>query len=313
LARSPVLIIAEKELSDAVRSKRLWALMAVLLMLYGMMVFVLGFGRVQVTVGEKGEVRQAMTIDPLTQILLGLSASIGFVAPLVGLALGYDAISGEREKGTIRLLLARPIFRDQVINGKALGALATIALALGLSTLILVGLSSALLGATLDLDLVCRVTLYVLLAILLSFVYYSLSLLVSALTRRASRSLMISLLLWMVFTFVIPLVGFLVATAVVGPMPPPENEEAYMEWVKKVADISSTINAVTPNTHFSEVADKLLTARTTVKEFAERIEAIPETVADVLFHGWVNIAALVLYTAIPYAISYAVFTASERE
>ena len=308
MASNPILVIAEKEFADAVRSKRLWGLTIVMLALFALMIFSFTMGQAQVTVSG-----EAVRIDPVTQILIGLTASVGLVAPLLGLSLGYDAISGEREKGTIRLLLSRPIYRDQVINGKSLSALATITFALGLSAMVLVGLSSVMLGAALDLDLVVRIVLYVLLAVLLAFVYYSVSLLISAASRRSSRSLMLSLLVWILFTFVIPLIGFFVAMTMVGPMPPTENEEAIREWTKRVAEITESINLVVPNTHFSKIADNLLRARIKLGEMFEEFETVPTTIGEVFLHGWVNLAVLILYAVAPYAASYAIFTSSEKE
>lgn len=308
MASSPILVIAEKEFADAVRSKRLWGLTIVMLALFGLMIFSFTMGQTQIT--AEGEV---VRIDPVTQILIGLTASINLVAPLLGLSLGYDAISGEREKGTIRLLLSRPIYRDQVINGKSLSALVTITFALGLSTMVLVGLSSVMLGAALDLDLMARITLYVLLAVLLAFVYYSISLLISTASRRSSRSLMLSLLVWILFTFVIPLIGFFVAMTMVGPMPPAENEEAIREWTRRVAEITENINLVVPNTHFSKIADNLLRARIKLGEMFGEFETVPTTIGEVFLHGWVNLAVLILYAVAPYAASYAIFTSSEKE
>jgi len=308
MASNPILVIAEKEFSDAVRSKRLWGLTIVMLALFGLMIFSFTMGQTRETAGG-----EAVRIDPVTQILLSLTASINLVAPLLGLSLGYDAISGEREKGTIRLLLSRPIYRDQVINGKSVSALITMAFTLGLSTMVLVGLSSIVLGAALDLDLVVRITLYVLLAVLLAFVYYSISLLISTASRRSSRSLMLSLLVWILFTFVIPLVGFLIAMTMVGPMPPAENEEAIREWTKRVAEITENINLIVPNTHFSKIADNLLRARTRLGEMFGEFETVPTTIGEVFLHGWVNLAVLILYAVAPYAASYAIFTSSEKE
>ncbi len=302
---SPVRVIAEKEFADAVRSKRLWGLTAVMLTLFGLMIF--SFGLSARMGGEQ-------ILDPLSQILLSLQTSVSTIAPLLGLALGYDAISGEREKGTLRLILSRPIYRDQVINGKAVGAVLTLAFAIGLATMVLVGCSSILLGASLDLDLVLRIVIYVLLTILLAFTYYSISLLISSFSRRSSRSLILSILVWILFSFVIPLIGFLFATSVVGPVPPPDDTEAFREWTRRVAEITEMFNMVRPDYHFSEVATKLIIARAQfATEVVSELEALPSTIGEVFVHGWVNLVVLVLYALVPYIASYAVFTSTEKE
>jgi len=107
---SPVFIIAEKEFGDAVRSKRLWGMTIVLVALFALMVFSLS---IQATLQSDASQQQIVILDPLSKILVSLSSAISFVAPLLGLSLGYDAISGEREKGTMKFLLVRPVFRDR--------------------------------------------------------------------------------------------------------------------------------------------------------------------------------------------------------
>ena len=48
---------------------------------------------------------------------------IGLVGPLLGLAFAFDAINGERARGTLPRLLSQPIHRDDVINGKFVAGL----------------------------------------------------------------------------------------------------------------------------------------------------------------------------------------------
>lgn len=46
---------------------------------------------------------------------------MGIFGSLLGVLLGADAINRELSKGTIKVLLGHPVYRDQVINGKFLG------------------------------------------------------------------------------------------------------------------------------------------------------------------------------------------------
>ncbi len=43
------------------------------------------------------------------------------IGAIIGIVIGFDAISGEREKGTLRFLLTQPLYRDTLINGKLPG------------------------------------------------------------------------------------------------------------------------------------------------------------------------------------------------
>src|SRR5690625_5252173 len=48
---------------------------------------------------------------------------VTFLGPLLGIALGFDAINSERTNGTLPRLMAQPIPRDYVINAKFIAAL----------------------------------------------------------------------------------------------------------------------------------------------------------------------------------------------
>ena len=58
-------------------------------------------------------------------------ALAALLVPLVGIAFGFDGINSERAQGTLSRLLAQPIHRDDVINGKFAAGIAVIALMLG--------------------------------------------------------------------------------------------------------------------------------------------------------------------------------------
>ncbi len=73
-------------------------------------------------------------------------AFVGFLGPLVGLAMGFDAINGEYARGTLSRVLSNPIFRDSVINGKFLAGVTTVAVMLISIALLLGGLGLRLIG-----------------------------------------------------------------------------------------------------------------------------------------------------------------------
>ena len=59
---------------------------------------------------------------------------INFLGPLLGIALGFDAVNSEQNKGTLSRMLSQPIHRDCIINAKFVAALIVIGIMLfGLS------------------------------------------------------------------------------------------------------------------------------------------------------------------------------------
>ena len=126
------------------------------------------------------------------------------VLSMLALLFSYDAISGEREGGTLALMLSNPVSRDQVILGKYLGNMAV------LSFLVLAGFLSALIlmlrSTSADLRALEWVRMGVILV--LSLVYLSgfllLGMLVSARVSRSSTGLILLFFLWVVLVMLTP-------------------------------------------------------------------------------------------------------------
>lgn len=65
----------------------------------------------------------------LTVTIVSLSSLSIYLLPLIALLLGFDAIVGEKERGTLLLMLSYPVSRWQVVLGKFLGHAAILAFA----------------------------------------------------------------------------------------------------------------------------------------------------------------------------------------
>src|SRR5579871_4912988 len=128
--------VFRKELADHFSSKRFVILF--------LLVMISGIGAAYVAAQSiRDELRTANATSSVFLLLFtasngNLPSFIGFLGPLVGLALGFDAINGEQALGTLSRLLAQPIYRDSVINGKFLAGLTTIAVMLVCITLLAV-------------------------------------------------------------------------------------------------------------------------------------------------------------------------------
>ena len=73
----------------------------------------------------------APEIHTLT-ILSNLIEYVSMVGAILAVILGYNTLNEERESGSLKLILTRPVFRDQFILGKLLGNAAVLAVLLSL-------------------------------------------------------------------------------------------------------------------------------------------------------------------------------------
>jgi ABC-2 type transport system permease protein len=98
--------VARKDFEDAVRSKMLWSLMGLLVLIVGI-IYVAIWWNVD---------------DPEPVDIVGAATAIfQLIVPLVALIAGYLSIVGERRSGSIKVLLSLPPDRRDVVFGKLLG------------------------------------------------------------------------------------------------------------------------------------------------------------------------------------------------
>lgn len=194
-----VLALAGKEFRDRLRNR--WVLaVAVVFALFSLLIAY--FGGAQS--GEVGFRGIGVTVASLTSLAI-------YLVPLIALLLGFDAIVGERERGTLDLLLSLPITRAEVLLGKYAG----LAAALALSTL--VGFGAALLPLWASLDLAgLRLYLgFVFSTLLLGLAFLSLAVMISVISRERARASGAAIGVWfgLVLVFDLALLGLLVASA----------------------------------------------------------------------------------------------------
>lgn len=135
---------------------------------------------------------------------LDWSFIIGTLFSLYAILLGYNAISGEREDGTLRLVLANPVGRVRLLTAKYLSIASAVGAALLAGALISLVLVSVLAPQALTAANLARVGLVFLIALAYVSLFVFLSLLISALIPRSSLALLALLAAWVLFSVVIP-------------------------------------------------------------------------------------------------------------
>lgn len=195
---SPVLVLAGREFRERLRHR--WVL-AVALVFTVFSLVIAYFGAAQQ--GQVGLGSLEFTIASLVSLVI-------YLIPLIALLLGFDAIVGERERGSLDLLLALPITRMELLLGKYLG----LAAALTVSTLAGFALVAALLYHRFGWAGLLPYGGFMFSSVLLGLAFLSLAVLVSVLVRERTRASGLAIALWFLFVLVFDLVllGVLVGT-----------------------------------------------------------------------------------------------------
>ena len=129
---------------------------------------------------------------------------VTIIMSLLALLFSYDAITGERQRGTLRLVIANSISRTKVLFGKFIGGAASLLIPFILS--LLVGTLYISINPSIQWDSSAWAELAFLTAASITFImlFYLLGLMVSTFSRYSAISILNCLFLWVLLILVIP-------------------------------------------------------------------------------------------------------------
>jgi len=127
-----------------------------------------------------------------------------YIISFICLAFSYNAFSGEKVKGTLKLILSNPMSRGTLILGKLTGLLICIVVPLVIGflfNLLIIIINPNLIMTASDL---ATVGLFFLLAVFFIIINLLLGFLISTLTSRPIHSLNLLLIVWILLAIIIP-------------------------------------------------------------------------------------------------------------
>lgn len=163
--------------------------------------------------------RSPAAMEPLSALFapLDFTAVVRIVLALFVLLLTYDAVSGEKERGTLRLLSSFPMPRYVLVLSKAVGAAVVVSVALVPPLLLCTGLLPVAIGSSLDGSLLARVGILVGGFLLYLIVTSFAGLLGSSLASRSSTSLLLLMGYWVAGVVLLPRVSLVAAELLRSP------------------------------------------------------------------------------------------------
>ncbi len=159
--------------------------------------------------------------------------------PLVVIALSYELLAGERERGTLAMLLSQPITQRSLVLGKALARAVLVSLVTLLSGLIGLWLAGADLSAP---SAWLHVLWYALLLVAWAFIWFTAAVAVNSRGGNSASNALALIGIWLVVVVVIP---GLSAVAVDSVYPAPSAIELISEAREAAQEIESELNDVT--------------------------------------------------------------------
>ena len=131
-------------------------------------------------------------------VRIDFTTVVAILLSFLAIVLGYDAICGERERGTLQLLLANSVPRSTVVLGKLIGGLLSIWIPLALAFVVALLILLANPDVTFTGDDWFRLIGLFLISCLFLGQVFALSLAVSACSRDSATSLIVCLFFWLI-------------------------------------------------------------------------------------------------------------------
>jgi ABC-2 type transport system permease protein len=301
--------VALKEAADHLTSVRMHLVMLLVLLTAGGAIY-----------GAIGQIKNTTAADRFLFLRLFTTAQdplpsfvafLGFLLPLVAIALAFDAINGEYGRRTMSRILAQPIYRDAVLTGKFLGGLIVLSICLITLWLLMTGLGILFLGLPPSGEEVARGLAFLFASLVYSGVWLAVALLFSTVFRSPATSALAALTLWLLFSIFWSMITPLIANAF-----SPVN---LLDQASQIANMTldNNVARVSPNTLYGEMTLGLLNpnTRTFGVIFMSQLKGavlgspLPFTQSALLI--WPQLAGLLATMLVVFTIAYVTFQRQE--
>lgn len=306
----PFRVIVYKEISDHVRSWRFTILVAlIVLTCIGSVISALsGLSKAPNT--GPGDFFFLKLFSVSDGSLPSFFVFIGFLGPLLGIGLGFDALNSEHNKGTLSRVLSQPIHRDYLINAKFTAALIVISIMLFALGFLVMGSGLIAIGIPPMAEEFLRIIIFLLLSFIYVAFWLNLSIFFSIRFRQPATSALASIAVWLFFTVFYPIMVSLLSRAM-------EPSLASPSWYPVLyTNLVKGLTFLMPNQLFSEATTTLLVP--TVKSLGPlSMEQIygslpgPLPLGQSLLIVWPQVTGLLAATILCFVMSYISFMKRE--
>src|SRR6266567_1349041 len=301
--------VVAKETADHLSSARMRILEA-LVFLTAIAAAYAAIRSIRATIGESPFLfLRLLTLaqDPLPSFI----ALLGFLIPLVAIALAFDAINGEFNRRTMSRILAQPIYRDALLLGKFFAGLLALTIGLVSLWLLVLGLGLLLFGVPPSTEETVRMLGFLVATIAYGGVWLAVALLFSVVFRAPATAALAALGAWLLFALFWSVITPLVATLIAGP------SEGIFGPRMEFLHTQQIIDRLSPNTLYAESALALLHPATRalgpvlISQLQGALLGAPLPASQSFILIWPQLTGLIATTIVIFVIAYIAFQRQE--
>jgi ABC-2 type transport system permease protein len=235
---------------------------------------------------------------------------IGFLWPLLGISLGFDAVNSEQSRGTLSRVLAQPIPRDYVINAKFIAALLVISVLFFVLSFLVMGAGLIALGIPPTPGEFWRIMFFTLLSIIYVALWLNLSIYFSVRFKQPATSALAGIAVWLFFTVFYPLIVNMITRGL------EPSQYAPLRVVYLYEKFKFTIMQVMPNELFSQATSTLLmpSVRNLGPLTMEQVQGAipgPLPLGQSLLLVWPQVTGVIALTVLCFIMAYITFMRRE--
>lgn len=249
-------VMVRKEVSDHVRSWRFILLLSLVVLTFAASMYI-SMSNIRVSFANTNDPDHAFLYLKLLSATDGsmppFHVLMGFLAPLLGISMGFDAINTEQNNGSLTRLLAQPIYRDNILLAKFYSAMLIIATLFISLTLLMIGGGLLFTGVRIEAQELLRILGFALITIIYVGFYLSLSILLSIVFRQAATSALSALGIWLFFTVFYPILVNLIIRAFL-----PDPGALTQSQIMGFNELILNIMRVAPGQLYSDAANTML-------------------------------------------------------
>jgi ABC-2 type transport system permease protein len=248
--------------------------------------------------------------DPLPSFVSFLS----FLVPLMAIGLGFDSVNGEHNRRTLSRILSQPIYRDALLFGKFLAGLVTLSISLITLWLLVVGLGLFLIGIPPGAEEIARSFVFLLVTIVYAGVWLALALLFSVVFRSAATAALVTLGLWLLVTFIWPVLAGALAQIIV---PPDPRYTALGLQTPGTAQLEQILARFSPSTLYAEIVVALLDPTTRalgpiyLSQLQGAVLGAPLPFVESILIAWPQMVGMIATAIVLFVIGYVIFQRQE--
>jgi len=301
--------VVAKEMADHLTSVRMRVLEILMLLTAAGTVYAATMN-LRTTVGEDPFLLLRLfttAYDPLPAFV----GFLGFLVPLVAIALAFDTVNSEFNRRTMSRILAQPIYRDALLLGKFLAGLFTLALILTAIWLLIIGLGIIGLGVPPSGEEVGRSLWFLLASIFYGGIWLALAMVFSIVFRQPATAALSSMAVWLFFMIFWSIIANLLAQ-ILQPV-----QYGFAREILAQAQLELALSRLSPNTLYTEIMLALM--HPTVRSVGLTLpiqwqgailgSALPLHQSLLLI--WPQLTGLIAATILFFALGYVLFQRQE--